>query len=399
MDPKQPETTLAHLLSDERLIEYAQLEIENRARYIAQVYADVAALPANLRYTPQQLVQEVQLRGRALYNEAQTNVPAMLKLDERLAVMPPEPTWVIQDLLRAGGVTIMAATPKCGKSTLSRWKSACVLSGAPFFGREVAQGPVLYYCFEDSDLLDIDMKAFGTYLNLGKHEQENMLVVTRHTQHENKYLKLDKLMTELKPSLVVLDTLNGFLEMGETTNDYGSVGEDMTTLKTVMAKNEWASKHSHILCTHHLSKGGTGYKPGQGGERDLFNGILGSTALRAGTDSNIVLHKYRGVVYWAGNEGRRTITLPEGQIILHGESMEFVPYDHNQVDEAEQAVMIQMDEVLTDAGPEGISSLDLGEALGVKKDKLTRLVKAAMRDGTVARVGGSPKGKLYSLYL
>lgn len=57
--------------------------------------------------------------------------------------------WLVKDLLPAGGASVFVASPKVGKSTITRQVAASVLLGTDFLGRETKQGGVLYVAIQE----------------------------------------------------------------------------------------------------------------------------------------------------------------------------------------------------------------------------------------------------------
>ena len=78
--------------------------------------------------------------------------------------LPPLP-WVVPGLLPAG-LTVLAASPKVGKSWLALAISLAVATGGTVFDREVAQGDVLHLALEDGDRrLQSRLRKLGARLN------------------------------------------------------------------------------------------------------------------------------------------------------------------------------------------------------------------------------------------
>ncbi|HEY4429234.1 MAG TPA: AAA family ATPase [Solirubrobacteraceae bacterium] len=74
--------------------------------------------------------------------------------DELRSNTPAEPDWIWAGYLAPGSLTLLAAKPKAGKSTLGFAVSEAVAAGAgAFLGRTVRQGPVVYVSEESSATL------------------------------------------------------------------------------------------------------------------------------------------------------------------------------------------------------------------------------------------------------
>lgn len=66
-----------------------------------------------------------------------------------LATEPPPRRWIVEDMVPAGAVTLLSGDGGTGKSLLAMQMAVSVVTGRPFFGRAVEQGPVLYVSCED----------------------------------------------------------------------------------------------------------------------------------------------------------------------------------------------------------------------------------------------------------
>jgi KaiC/GvpD/RAD55 family RecA-like ATPase len=63
---------------------------------------------------------------------------------------PDEPIdWILENRIPAGGIVLLAAPPKAGKSTLARELALCVATGSPFLGWSTTPGRVWYFAFQD----------------------------------------------------------------------------------------------------------------------------------------------------------------------------------------------------------------------------------------------------------
>src|SRR5690242_16625277 len=70
--------------------------------------------------------------------------------------------YVIDGLFAMGGFSLLAAKPKAGKSSLSRYAAVCVTKGQPFLDRETEKGEVILISLEDPrNHLDNCLSALG----------------------------------------------------------------------------------------------------------------------------------------------------------------------------------------------------------------------------------------------
>src|SRR5439155_21849789 len=67
----------------------------------------------------------------------------LTRLDDLMSE-PEEPvSWLLEGILPAGGLSLLAAKPKVGKSTLARNLALAVARGDEFLNRITVQGPVI----------------------------------------------------------------------------------------------------------------------------------------------------------------------------------------------------------------------------------------------------------------
>lgn len=58
-------------------------------------------------------------------------------------------SWVVDDMLPSGGLSMLSAKPKAGKSTMARCLALAIARGEPWLGRAVVGGAVLYLALEE----------------------------------------------------------------------------------------------------------------------------------------------------------------------------------------------------------------------------------------------------------
>ena len=78
-----------------------------------------------------------------------SNSFSLTRLGDLLSEEPEEISFVYEDTLPAGGMSILVAKPKVGKSTFGRNLALAVSRGDEFLGRKTAQGPVVYLALEE----------------------------------------------------------------------------------------------------------------------------------------------------------------------------------------------------------------------------------------------------------
>jgi RecA-family ATPase len=119
--------------------------------------------------------------------------------------------FLVDGFLPAKSIAIAAGDSTIGKSPLKYQLGLCVAAGIPFLGRSTTQGRVLYFDLENSihDSKSI-RDALVRFLSLSV-TPENFLLSTEAP------MALETLIAEVKPSLVIIDSLRALAP--EATRD------------------------------------------------------------------------------------------------------------------------------------------------------------------------------------
>ena len=189
-----------------------------------------------------------------------TGLNALVK-EPRIAV-----SWLWDNCLPMAGLSILAAKPKAGKSTVARCLIASVAVGEPFLGRDVTAGKVVYLALEERR--DLVAAHFDTM----KVPGHNVLVAFSLPGYDVMNA-IEAMVREIKPVLVVIDPLQKAMRMSDT-NDYAEVSKALYPLGDMARR-----LGPHIMLVHHL------------GKRTSTHGdaILGSTALFGAVDTACLL--------------------------------------------------------------------------------------------------------------
>ncbi len=183
---------------------------------------------------------------------------------------PDEETpYVVEGLLPAGGTSIVAAKPKVGKTTLLRQLSLSVSIGHLFLNRRTSQGPVIYFSVEEK----ID-EIKGHFKAMGATGNEPIYIFASRAPRDT-IEQLGPIIAEIKPSLIILDTLFKIVRMKDA-NDYASISEALEPIQDLARKSG-----AHIMCVHHAGKA----------DREGADGILGSTAILGAFDTAIIMSR------------------------------------------------------------------------------------------------------------
>jgi hypothetical protein len=197
--------------------------------------------------------------------------------------------WIIDDLLPAGGLSLVLGKPKSGKSTLVRQFAHAVARGDYCLGRRTTRGGALYVTVEERRT---DVRAH--FVRLGtKGTRKLRIHVGRmvgvpsgapayyghhaETIREQRLAWLTAAIKHFEPLLVIIDPLARFLAMKDL-NDYAEVTE--ATAPVIALARE---RGTHLCFTHHAKKE----------EASAIDAALGSTAI-AGMVDTIALVRRSG---------------------------------------------------------------------------------------------------------
>ena len=187
---------------------------------------------------------------------------------QRLKLPPIK--WIVPDLLPAG-ITVLAGSPKSGKSWLALDLALSVASGAEFLGQDTQGGDVLYYALEDS----VTRLQGRVNSILRDRPAPDALHLAFALNHDQMVGALRDAISWHNPSLVVIDTV-GRLGV-KSTSHYDAVYAELSAIKLI-ADEAGIS----IVCVTHTRK-----QPAA----DPFAQILGSTAIAGTVDTMWVLRR------------------------------------------------------------------------------------------------------------
>lgn len=304
-------------------------------------------------------------------NGARTSKPAprfhLTPLDELLAEPDERVAYIWDRTLPAGGTSICAAKPKVGKSTLARNLAVAVTRGQSFFGRDTAQGKVIYLCLEEkraevaAHFRRMGARGAGIHIHTGRAPSDALVA-------------LQTAIDELEPLLVVVDPLSRFVRVRDF-NDYAEVTRGMEPLIDLAR-----ATGCHILCVHHCGKG----------ERDGGDAILGSTALFGAVDTLLLMNR-KAQARTLHTVQRYGDDMPETVAHLHAET--------GIVTAGGELATIQIEErervVLDAMGDESLTEQDIKERLGGNQTITAKAIRALYEAGKLKRTGAGRRGDPY----
>ncbi len=194
----------------------------------------------------------------------------LTKLNDLLNEPAEIVSWLLEGKLPAGGISVLSAKPKVGKSTLARCLALAVATGEPFLDCATTKGPVIYLALEEKR-----GEVRRHFADLGATGEEEIYIHAASAP-QAAVLELCELTKRIRPVLIVIDPLFKFVRIRDE-KAYAEVCNAIEPLLTLARESG-----AHVLLSHHSGKM----------ERaDATDSILGSTAIFGGVDTAIILKK------------------------------------------------------------------------------------------------------------
>ncbi len=177
--------------------------------------------------------------------------------------------FLVDGLLPTGGLSLLVAPPKAGKSTLARCLAIAVARGVSWLGRETQQGAVLCVFLEEKQA-----EVARHFKKLGAREDDAIDLAYRRPL-KDAIAQLGAEIEKTKPTLLIIDPLFKFVRVPDG-NDYAQVTNALEPV-LALARNSGV----HVLAVHHARKSG-----GSLGEE-----TLGSTAVFGAVDAAVFMKR------------------------------------------------------------------------------------------------------------
>lgn len=285
-------------------------------------------------------------------------------------------TWLWEGILPAGGLSLIGAKPKTGKSTFARCLTLAVSRGEDFLGHGTQKGAVIYLALEEKRSgvrKHFQMLGAASREECELHGWKPVLIHVASAPKEA-LSEVTKQVREHAPALLVIDPLLRFTRVKDVS-DYAEITAAMEPLLVLSREN-----NVHVMLVHHLGKG----------ERtDVADAILGSTAFRAAVDTNLIMRRF---------ERYRTLQTEQ----RYGEDMEetVLTFDKetgrleaggtrfdSDLDECKKKIM----DLLRGSG-EPLSRTAILKGIEVRPTVTLAALKALVDAGQVERSGAGTKG-------
>ena len=301
--------------------------------------------------------------------EPQSKTLGLRSLKEILAEPEPEQNWLVDGLLSYGGISIVVAKPKVGKSTLVRQLALSVANGHPFLGKNTTQGNVIYLSLEDRQTdVTRQFRAMGDYSGGEIHLSTTYLPPNME--------EIDDAISSRKASLLIIDTMIKVTKASDL-NDYAAVTKSLNHILQIARE-----KNCHICLLHHAKKGNA----------EGTDAILGSTAIHAVADTIILLDKkdeYRTIQVQqrSGDDWEKTILKFDPDTKLTSIDCPKQEYDFKKI---EEEILDYLSSQI-----EWISLKDILENIEARKVTVTEAIRSLLTKHIIERSGEGKSGNPY----
>lgn len=205
----------------------------------------------------------------------------------------PPMEFVIEDLLPIPGLGILAGKKKIFKSFMGLQISQCVAAGKPFLGLNTRQGLVVYCAPEDRERrLHNRLKMQNAVTGL----PIKYLYKLTPLNTPDGIKELSDIITELKPILVIIDTLASAKNGRLNENEARDTSDLFNHIRRIAIENNTTI----LMVAHHGKKG----KNFADDVKDPGFDIRGSSAIPGATDTNIGIYRNGDGTYEFIVEGR-----------------------------------------------------------------------------------------------
>ena len=176
--------------------------------------------------------------------------------------------YLVKHWLEQGALSLFYGASNTGKTFLALSLAASIATGTDWFGERVNQGAVVYIAAEGGAGIKNRIYALKHEFNELDGSPFYLLSSSLNLLDETDFESLLAATKELKPTLIVIDTLARVMGIGDenSASDAGKVIAACDAIRTQTG--------AHVMLVHHTGK-------------DAEKGARGSSAFRAAVDSEI----------------------------------------------------------------------------------------------------------------
>lgn len=280
-----------------------------------------------------------------------------------VSIQEPQREWIWEGILPAGGLSLVVAKPKVGKTTLALQLAVAVSRGDIFLGRKTRQATVVYLALEEHrDEVQKNLSKLGVtdeplYIHFGPAPAEAMREV-------------EPLIKETGAKFLVIDILQKFCRVKDL-NDYAQVTR---TLEPLMASGR--KLDCQISLTHHAGKA----------DREDGDDILGSTGLLGGVDTSIHIKKrnkesriFSTIQRYGVDVLQTVIALKDGCLVMEGSREEV------EIEETVPFILVTLEE-----GP--LTEKDIWARVEKDHSRVSSALRKLVEQKAVTRTGTGKRG-------
>lgn len=285
------------------------------------------------------------------------------------AVLPPL-KWAIEGFLPTG-LTILAGSPKVGKSILALHIALAVATGGCALGKIfVEQGDVLYLALEDNKRR-IQERINGSDLDNDSDISRLDIVYSTPRQHEGGLAYIEYwLLTHQDARLVIIDTLQMFRkQLSGKGHMYSEDYDAISEIKKIADKYDVP-----FLVIHHLKK--------QKENEDWINEFSGSQGIAGAADTLFSLKRARtqavGILHRTG----RDVEEKDFAMTLDG-------FGWTLQGEAEQFIMPEWKRQILDflKTHDTITPMELATAYNLSQKTAHKNIQKLLKEGLLRKIG------------
>ena len=302
--------------------------------------------------------------------------PRLLTLDQ-LADLPA-PSYLVEDFIRAQGMTVLYGPSGGGKSFAALDWSLCIATGQPFYGQTVQQGPVVYIAAEGASGYYTRAQAWCNDRGIAEVPDFRIWIEAPNF-YRGETAALQTALTGLDkpPALIVIDTLARCLIGGDenSAKDVGLFIRNAEQLARPLG--------SALLIVHHTGKSG-----------ELERG---SSALRGAADTMLCLKPDGASLKLTCEKQKDAAEFDPWRFHLEskGESCVIrLGGDLGRLSDQEQQITETVSESF---GTEWVSATKILEVSGIPKSSFYRSLKALIERNQLEERQADKRRKEYRL--
>jgi hypothetical protein len=294
------------------------------------------------------------------------------RLDKLLVETPEAHGWVWDETLIEGGLSLIAAKPKVGKSTAVRNLARAISRGEPFLGRATKRGAVVYLELEEKRA-----QVTKHFRAMGVAGDEEIFIHTGPARGGDVLNDLRAAVEKHRAILAVVDPLFKLIRLKDG-NNYAEVSRALEPLMNIARQTG-----CHILLIHHFGKG----------DREGGDQILGSTALFATVDTALFMRKREQ--YRTLTSTQRYGTDLEGLALAFDKETGLITTSGSD-EELETTRAIEAISKFMQMREEWVSQADIREEVrDVRTSMLVRALHQGLERRFFVRAGTGKKGRPY----